>query len=363
MLCLYSREVILAFWCPLYFIMMYLLNHSSAASLERCAISLSLFTLSRSSAFSCSWPECSLVHSRDRREEPDRRPCADCAADSRRPEGQDRRRHPRWLRVPNPQSRRQSVLGAHDGRRGRRRWILSVRVLVWLSGSNRLALRLDAEEASRWWWIGFDDGFYILSRIGSICWGLGSISYHALEVSAEAWHSILHLITPWQYSPRLGIRFYILLCVGSICRGLAFNSISYHAVAVSTEAWHSILYLITHCPWLLKCHLESRSDLSLPVRQACPGLSGLAAVNRRWPSHSPLPAVHQLSRPASLAAGRVTRVTESVTESVTRASESLTQCLSTAAAPKPKSASLLGSGRPWSPYSEHLHRHFVYISK
>ena len=130
--------------------------------------------------------------------------------------GTGSRRHPRWLRVPNPQSRRQSVLGAHDGRRGRRRWILSVRVLVWLSGSNRLALRLDAEEASRWWWIGFDDGFYILSRIGSICWGLGSISYHALEVSAEAWHSILHLI-------------------------------SYYALAVFTKAWHSILYLIT--PW------------------------------------------------------------------------------------------------------------------
>ena len=51
-----------------------------------------------------------------------------------------------------------------------------------------------------------------LSRLGSICQGLAcySVSYQALTVSAEAWHAILYLITPW-------------------------------------EAWHAILHLIT--PW------------------------------------------------------------------------------------------------------------------
>ena len=82
--------------------------------------------------------------------------------------------------------------------------------------------------------------FYILSRLGNICWGLAlenfySISYHALAVFAKAWlpwHSILYLITPWQYLPRLGmlfdlitpwqyllrlgILFYILSLLGSI---------------------------------------------------------------------------------------------------------------------------------------------------
>ena len=49
----------------------------------------------------------------------------------------------------------------------------------------------------------------ILSRLGSICRGLAfySISYHALAVSAEAWHAILYLVTPWQYLPRLGMLF------------------------------------------------------------------------------------------------------------------------------------------------------------
>ena len=42
---------------------------------------------------------------------------------------------------------------------------------------------------------------YILSRLGSICQGLAS---------AEAWHAVLYLITPWQYLPRLGILFYII---------------------------------------------------------------------------------------------------------------------------------------------------------
>ena len=71
--------------------------------------------------------------------------------------------------------------------------------------------------------------FYILSlsRLGSIRRGLAcysisyhtlevsaqacySISYHALAASGEAWHAVLYLITPWQYPPRLGMLFYIL---------------------------------------------------------------------------------------------------------------------------------------------------------
>ena len=54
--------------------------------------------------------------------------------------------------------------------------------------------------------------FYILSRLGSICLGLAfySISCHALAVSAEAWHAILHLVTPCQYLPRLGLLFYLI---------------------------------------------------------------------------------------------------------------------------------------------------------
>ena len=39
---------------------------------------------------------------------------------------------------------------------------------------------------------------YILSRLGSICRGLAS---------AEAWHAILYLATPWQYLLRLGMLF------------------------------------------------------------------------------------------------------------------------------------------------------------
>ena len=79
---------------------------------------------------------------------------------------------------------------------------------------------------------------YILSRLGSICRGLAF---------AKAWHSILYLVTPWQYLQRLGILVYILSRLGSICRGLAFYSISCHALEVSGEAWHSALYLVT--PW------------------------------------------------------------------------------------------------------------------
>ena len=78
--------------------------------------------------------------------------------------------------------------------------------------------------------------FYIY-HLGSIRRGLAchSISCHSLTVSAEAWHAILYLITPWQYLPRLGLLFYILSRLGSIHRGLACYFISYHALAVSVE--------------------------------------------------------------------------------------------------------------------------------
>ena len=78
---------------------------------------------------------------------------------------------------------------------------------------------------------------YILSRLGSNRRGLAcySISYHALAVTAEAWHAILYLITSWQYLPWLSMLSYILSRLGSICRGLACYPISYHALAVSAE--------------------------------------------------------------------------------------------------------------------------------
>ena len=65
--------------------------------------------------------------------------------------------------------------------------------------------------------------FYILSRFGRIRWGLAccSISWNALAVSAEVWHAILYLITPWQYQARLGmLLFYVLSRLGSVSRGL-----------------------------------------------------------------------------------------------------------------------------------------------
>ena len=105
---------------------------------------------------------------------------------------------------------------------------------------------------------------------------LSPYSLHSMiEVSPEAWHAILYLvtvppwqyqhpilylithwqypqrlgmlITPWQYPPRLGMLSYISSPLGSIIRGLACYSVSYHALAVSSEALHAILYLIT--PW------------------------------------------------------------------------------------------------------------------
>ena len=66
-----------------------------------------------------------------------------------------------------------------------------------------------------------------------------------ITVSAEAWHDVLYLITPLQYSQRLGMLFYILSRLGSISWAFARYSISYHALAVSAEAWHAVLYNIT----------------------------------------------------------------------------------------------------------------------
>ena len=101
-----------------------------------------------------------------------------------------------------------------------------------------------------------------LSLLGSIHRGLAcySISYHALAVSAEAWHAILYLITPWQYPLRLDMLFYILSRLGSIRRGLACYAISYHALAVSAEAWHTILYatlVLSYTQFLLPARLAS----------------------------------------------------------------------------------------------------------
>ena len=79
---------------------------------------------------------------------------------------------------------------------------------------------------------------YISSRLGNICLGLAS---------AEAWHAILYLVTPWQYLPRLGM--YSLSCHALTVSAKTWHAtlISYYALAVSAEAWHSILYLVT--PW------------------------------------------------------------------------------------------------------------------
>ena len=79
---------------------------------------------------------------------------------------------------------------------------------------------------------------YISSRLGNICLGLAS---------AEAWHAILYLVTPWQYLPRLVM--YSLSCHALAVSAETWHAtlISYYALAVSAEAWHSILYLVT--PW------------------------------------------------------------------------------------------------------------------
>ena len=77
-------------------------------------------------------------------------------------------------------------------------------------------------------------------------------------------------------------------------------------------------------------HSPRPESLAQPVQLAAARFTGTlrgrggppslaaASLTRRCPSHSPWPAVHRPPRPASLAAARVTRVTESVTESLTR---------------------------------------------
>ena len=127
-------------------------------------------------------------------------------------------------------------------------------LLYMLSHLGSICLGLASAKA----WLVLD----ILSHLGSICQGLAcySISYHALAVSAEAWHATLYLITPWQYLPRLGMLFHLLSSLGSICRGLAFFSISYPMMITRWQhlprlgmlfyllsRLGSILYLIT--PW------------------------------------------------------------------------------------------------------------------
>ena len=109
-----------------------------------------------------------------------------------------------------------------------------------------------------------------------------SIIYsHALAVSAEALHATLYLVTPWQYLPRLGILFYILSCLGSICRGLACYSISYHALAVSAEAWHAFL----------SCHaLAVGLAFWRPTAGCHSSQSPRPAVTRSSPPQSPLPS-------------------------------------------------------------------------
>ena len=121
-----------------------------------------------------------------------------------------------------------------------------------------LALRLSAVEETRWCPLGFqgeddsqdhvergaeqilqiDDAADCAGSLDLTCMkcdkrvsvakhlhNLSPFSLHSMiEVSAEAWHATLYLITPWQHLPRLGILLYILSRLGSICRGLAFYS-------------------------------------------------------------------------------------------------------------------------------------------
>ena len=85
---------------------------------------------------------------------------------------------------------------------------------------------------------------------------LSPYSLHSMiAISAKAWHALLYLVTPWQYLPRLGMLLYILSRLGSICWGsvwgLACSSISCHTLAVSSGAWYAILYLVTPLQYLL----------------------------------------------------------------------------------------------------------------
>ena len=129
---------------------------------------------------------------------------------------------------------------------------------------------------------------------------LSPLSLHSMiEVSAEAWHATLYLITPWQYLPRLGMLlqlFYILSRLGSICRGLACYSISCHALAVSAEAWHAILYLVT--PWQYPPRLGTLFYLLSRLGSISRGCHALA-VSARFRRGL---ACYSISLPDSLAA-------------------------------------------------------------
>ena len=145
--------------------------------------------------------------------------------------------------------------------------------------SPRLALRLSAVEATQWCRLGFqvEDDSQDQHRIQQIlqiddaadCAGsleltcmkcqkrvsqhlhnLSPFSLHSMiEVFAKALHATLYLITPWQYPPRLGIRL-----------GLACYSISCHALPVSAysaEAWHAIHLLRLGIPFYILSSLGS----------------------------------------------------------------------------------------------------------
>ena len=69
--------------------------------------------------------------------------------------------------------------------------------------------------------------FCMFSHLGSILW-LGHVG-----------HAIQYVTTPWQYLPNA----ILYVSLGSICRGLACysacDSVCYHALAVSAKAWHA----------------------------------------------------------------------------------------------------------------------------
>ena len=121
--------------------------------------------------------------------------------------------------------------------------------------SPRLALWLSAMEAAQWCLLGFqvaqdqcgakqmsqiDDAADCAGSLDLTCMkcdkrvsvaehlhNLSPFSLHSMiEVSAQAWNATLYPITPcqWQYLPRLGMLFYILSRLGSICQGLACHS-------------------------------------------------------------------------------------------------------------------------------------------
>ena len=149
---------------------------------------------------------------------------------------------------------------------------------------------------------------------------LGNLELGQVEGSNRHFTLRLYLFTPWKYLPRLGILFYILLRLGSVCLGLAFYFtsyhalavtaeawqamlISYHALAVSADAWHFTLYLITPSSWqyvprlgillyILSLLLQSGRTIRVPDCKS-PGSKNPRVVDfaRLSPSHSQRPAV------------------------------------------------------------------------